>query len=75
MDGAMINRNLLKSQMALRGVTAKALADAQSWSSTTTYRKINGKAAFTAPEIQVCVELLTLDSETAGKIFFADKMS
>ncbi len=75
MDGAMINRNLLKSQMTLRGITGKALADAQGWSSTTAYRKINGKVAFTAPEIQVCVELLSLDSEIASQIFFAGKMS
>ena len=75
MDGAMINRNLLKSQMTLRGVTGKAFADAQGWSSATAYRKINGKVAFTAPEIQVCVELLSLDSETASEIFFAGKMS
>lgn len=75
MDGAMINTNLLKSQMTLRGINGKDLADAQGWSSTTTYRKINGKVAFTAPEIQVCVELLSLDSETANKIFFAGKMS
>ena len=70
MDGAMINRNLLKSQMTLRGITGKALADAQGWSSTTAYRKLNGKVAFTAPEIQVCVELLSLDSEIASQIFF-----
>ena len=75
MDGAMINRNLLKSQMTLRRITGKALADAQGWSSTTAYRKINGKVAFTAPEIQVCVELLSLDSEIASQIFFAGKMS
>lgn len=75
MDGAMINRNLLKSQMTLCGITGKALADAQGWSSTTAYRKINGKVAFTAPEIQVCVELLSLDSEIASQIFFAGKMS
>lgn len=75
MDGAMINRNLLKSQMTLHGITGKALADAQGWSTTTAYRKINGKVAFTAPEIEVCVELLSLDSETASKIFFAGKMS
>jgi len=75
MDSAIINTNLLKSQMVLRGVNTKALADAQKWSSTTANRKINGKTAFTAPEIQVCVELLTLDTETASKIFFADKMS
>ena len=75
MDGAMIILNLLKSQMTLRGITGKALAYAQGWSSTTAYRKINGKVAFTAPEIQVCVELLSLDSEIASQIFFAGKMS
>ncbi len=75
MDGAKVNRNLLKSQMALRGVNSKAFADAQGWSMTTAYRKINGQVAFTAPEIQVCVEQLTLDSETAGRIFFAAEMS
>ena len=75
MDGAMINRSLLKSQMTLYGITGKALADALGWSTTTAYRKINGKVAFTAPEIEACVELLSLDSETASKIFFAGKMS
>lgn len=75
MDGAIINTNLLKSQMLLRGVTTKALADAQKWSQTTVSRKINGKVAFKAPEIQVCVELLSLDSAMASDIFFADKMS
>ena len=75
MKEARINRNLLKSQMALRGISGKSLASAQGWSTTTVYRKINGSVAFTAPEIQICVELLTLDSEIAGRIFFANKMS
>ena len=74
MDGAtIINTNLLKSQMTLHGVTAKNLAAAQSWSEATTNRKINGKTAFTAPEIQVCVELLNLDPQTASEIFFDTK--
>ena len=75
MDGATINRNLLKSQLVLRGMDSKDLADAQGWSMATAYRKINGKVAFTAPEIQVCVELLDLNSETASRIFFTEKMS
>jgi hypothetical protein len=65
-----VNRNLLKSQMMLRGISGKAFANAQNWSMTTAYRKINGQVAFTVPEIQVCVELLTLDPETASRIFF-----
>jgi predicted DNA-binding transcriptional regulator AlpA len=75
MDKATINRNLLKAQMALRAVSNKELADAQGWSLTTVYRKINGKAAFTAPEMQICVNLLGLNSETASEIFFAAKVS
>ena len=71
MDGAIINSKLLKSQMVLRGVNTKALAKAQNWSQPTTNRKINGKAAFKAPEIQVCVELLDLDPQIASEIFFA----
>jgi len=75
MPDKMINSNLLKAQMTLCCVNSAALAKAQKWSSTTTYRKINGKVAFTAPEIQVCFELLMLDSKTANAIFFDDKMS
>lgn len=75
MNGVLINTNLLKSQMTLRGITGKALADAQGWSSATAYRKINGKVAFTAPEIQACVELLSLAPDIASQIFFAGEMS
>uniref|UniRef100_A0AAU8AWF5 Uncharacterized protein n=1 Tax=Dulem virus 37 TaxID=3145755 RepID=A0AAU8AWF5_9CAUD len=75
MNGVLINTNLLKSQMTLRGITGKALADAQGWSSATAYRKINGKVAFTAPEIQSCVELLSLAPDIASQIFFAGEMS
>lgn len=70
-----LNLKLLKSQMLLKGISCKDLADAEGWSFTTTYRKVNGKVAWTVPEVQVCVEQLSLDSETASKIFFAGKMS
>lgn len=75
MNGVLINTKLLKSQMTLRGITGKNLADVQGWSSATAYRKINGKVAFTAPEIQTCVELLSLNSDIASEIFFAGEMS
>lgn len=68
-------QKLLKAQMTLQGVSCKDLADAEGWSLTTVYRKVNGKTAWTVPEVQVCVELLSLDSEVASKIFFAGKMS
>ena len=75
MVGALINSNLLKSQMVLRGTSRKDLATALNKSVVTTNRKVNGKVAFTAPEIQACVELLGLDTDTANSIFFAEKMS
>ena len=75
MVGALTNGNLLKAQMLLRGVNRKDLAGALNKSTATVNRKINGKVAFTAPEIQACVELLSLDTDTANSIFFAEKMS
>ena len=75
MTDTAIDRNLLRSQMVLRGVTCKDLADAQGWSMTTVYRKINGSVAFTVPEIQTCVKRLALDTETANAIFFNSDVS
>ena len=75
MTAAMIDTKLLKSQLVLKGVNTKDLAEAQGWSNTTANRKVNGKSAFTAPEIQVLVELLNLDTEIASQIFFAEKVS
>ena len=75
MVGALINSNLLKSRMVLRGVSRNAMATALKKSSATVHRKINGKVAFTAPEIQACVELLGLDTDTANSIFFVEKVS
>lgn len=75
MDNSMINSKLLKSQMILKGISGKAFAEAQGWSPTTAYRKINGRVAFTAPEIQVCIKFLALDSGIASEIFFASNLS
>ncbi len=69
------NRNLLKAHMTLRSIGCKDLADAEGWSLTTAYRKVNGRVAWTVPEVQTCVTLLSLDSGTASEIFFAGKMS
>lgn len=76
MGRAKIDSNLLRSRMVLHNVSSKALAKAEGWKSiATAHRKISGKTAFTAPEIQVCIELLSLDSETASKIFFTGGLS
>lgn len=71
----MLNTPLLKAQMLIRGVTTKALADAQNWSMSTAYRKINGRVLFNAKEIQTVVALLSLDAETATNIFFSQELS
>ncbi|MCD7958189.1 MAG: hypothetical protein LUF89_01340 [Ruminococcus sp.] len=73
MNGVLINTNLLKAQMTLRSVTVKAFVDAQGWSMATAYRKINGKVAFMAPEIQLSVELLSLSSTVTSQIFLPAK--
>ena len=75
MVGNLTNSNLLKAQMMLRGVSRKDLAGALKKSMSSVNRKVNGQVAFTAPEIQACVNLLRLDTDTANKIFFAEKMS
>lgn len=72
---ASINKSLLKAQMALQNVSCKDLAQADGWSLTTVYRKVNGQTAWTVPEVQICVELLFLDSAVAGKIFFVAELS
>ena len=71
----MINSSLLLSQMKLRNVSTKAFADAQGWSISTTYRKINGRTEFTQSEIQTTIALLSLDTAMANEIFFALGMS
>lgn len=65
----MIDTRLLLSQMTLKGVSTKDLADAQGWSMSTAYRKINGKVAWSIPELQTVKDLLDLDTATRDAIF------
>ena len=71
----MIDTRLLKAQMVLRGVSTDDLAEAEGWSKSTAYRKINGSVAFTVPEMQIAVAKLLIDDKTAEQIFFSQKMS
>lgn len=71
----MINTRLLKSRLVLAGMTTKAFADALGWSKSTAYRKISGHVAFTATEIQKCVDLLQIDMQMAQAIFFTPHLS
>ena len=69
------NTKLLKSQMTLKGVTTKALADALGCGMSTIYRRINGETAFTVPEVLRVKDLLDLDTPTMNEIFFAADLS
>lgn len=71
----MLNCPLLKAHMLLAHVSTKDLADAQGWSMSTTYRKINGRVLFNSKEIQIAVDLLGLSMEIATEIFFAPDLS
>lgn len=71
----MIDTRLLRSQMTLKGISTKDLADAQDWSMSTAYRKINGEVAWLIPELQIVKDLLGLDLATRDAIFFASDLS
>ena len=71
----MINTRMLQSQMTLKGVSTKALADAQGWSMSTTYRKVNGKSAWSVLELQKVKDFLALSVDLMNAIFFAGDLS
>ena len=71
----MINKNLLKSRIILLGEAIEEYGTFMGWSSSTTYRKVNGQSDYTAPEIRKTVEHLKLSAEEAQAIFFPDFLS
>lgn len=71
----MINTRVLQSQMTLKGVSTKDLADAQGWSMSTTYRKVNGKSAWSVLELQKVKDFLALSVDLMNTIFFAGDLS
>ena len=71
----MIETRILKARMTLLGVSTKDLADAQDWSMSTAYRKINGEVAWSVPELKKVKELLSLDEDAMNAIFFAADLS
>lgn len=71
----MIETRILQSRMTLKGINTKDLADAQGWSMSTAYRKINGKVAWSVPELKTVREFLGLDDDLMNAIFFASELS
>lgn len=65
-----MNKNLLKSKMALHGDTSGVLAEYLGITQNTFSLKLNGVAVFTQPEIQKIKDKYNLTSEEIDQIFF-----
>lgn len=65
-----MNKNLLKSKMALHGDTSGVLAEYLGITQNTFSLKLNGVAVFTQPEIQKIKYKYDLTSEEIDQIFF-----
>jgi len=72
----MMNKNLLKSKMALYGDNFTTLAEAIGLTLQTLSLKINeNKAEFTQSEIKLIKERYHLTNDEVDEIFFADAVS
>ncbi len=69
----MFNKNRLKAQMALLGMTSKELAKHLEIDESTLYRKIQNDGAFTRKEINQMIEILKI--ENPKEIFFAEELA
>lgn len=73
----MINKNLLKSKMALFGDTNETLADAVGLTPQRMSSKINewNNAEFTQSEMRIIKQRYNLTNDEVDAIFFADAVS
>ena len=71
----MLDAKLLKAKMVMNDLAPKDFGAQQGWSSTTTYRKLNGETPFTVPEVEITQNLLGLLPEDVMTIFFAKGIS
>lgn len=71
----IMNVNLLKSQIALKGKTFKEIANKLNISKSALYRKMHGKSEFTRLEISILISYLEINIEQAMEIFFTEKVS
>ena len=69
-----MNVNILKSKIALYGMTIEGLADNIGISKAAMYRRLNGKYSFKANEIKAISEILSLSSSDVIDIFFSDEV-
>lgn len=68
-------RQFLRSKLALKGITFKALAKNIGISYIALYRKIRGTSHFTVPEVSMISYLLDLSAAEMNYIFFDLEMS
>ena len=72
----MVNIDKLRGIMRERRISVEELAEAIGIDVSTLYRRFaDGGESFTIKEVNVIVEVLDLDEETALAIFFASKVA
>lgn len=73
--GVEMNVNILKSKIALKGITIDELAEQIGISKTAMYRRLNGTNSFKANEIKAMKTILSLDMNEVSDIFFSDEVA
>lgn len=71
----MVNKNLLKSKMALVDLSPEATAIAIKMNGRTFRRRLSGDTEFDCAEITELAKLLNLTNGDIIEIFFANKVS
>lgn len=66
----MVNVNLLKSRMALRGITQVDLSNAMQITDASFRNKLSGRSDFRVKEITRCRDCLNLSDDDIIDIFF-----
>jgi len=70
-----MNVNILKSKIALKGITIEELAEQIGISKTAMYRRLNGRNSFKANEIKSMKSILCLNMDELNAIFFTDEVA
>lgn len=69
----MFDKNRLKAQMVLRGMTTKELAAKLNIDESTFYRKLKNNGQFTREELAIMIKVLNI--ENPSEIFFINELA
>lgn len=69
----MFDKNRLKAQMVLRGMTTKELAAQLNIDESTFYRKLKNNGQFTREELAIMIKVLNI--ENPSEIFFINELA